>query len=411
MESWRRNLYILMISQFLVMSAMSMIMPFLPLYLKEMGVHDPAETQRWAGLIFGINFLTAFIFAPIWGSLGDRYGRKIMILRSGFGMALVIFLTGLATSPLQLFFLRLLNGTISGFIPASISLLATSAPKEKVGYALGMLQSGAVAGSIMGPFIGGVLAEVIGFRNIFFLTAITLTIATFIVLFAVHEEFVPPEKTQQKSQGFFKDTSMIFHIRPLLILFVVGIFMQFAMVGIAPQMSLFVDQLGVPGGYVAFFAGLVTAAAGVATMVSSPLLGKVSDRFGAEKIMFLALIGAALLFIPHYFVQSVWQLLILRFILGLFVGGLTPSLSSMIRRYAPLGKESTAFGYNTSAIFLGNLLGPITYGVISGFIGIRGIFLVTAGLLLGTAIWLKMGLKVNMKPLTKSVRESLKNSA
>ncbi|TCS95013.1 MFS transporter [Hazenella coriacea] len=410
METWRRNLYILMISQFLVMSAMSMIMPFLPLYLKEMGVTDPADTQRWAGLIFGINFLTAFIFAPIWGSLGDRYGRKIMILRSGFGMAIIIFLTGLATSPLQLFFLRLLNGTVSGFIPASISLLATSAPKEKVGYALGMLQSGAVAGSIMGPFIGGVLAEVIGFRNIFFLTAIVLAIATFIVLFAVQEEFVPVKKNQ-KSQGFWKDTSMIFHIRPLLILFVVGIFMQFAMVGIAPQMSLFVDQLGVPGGYVAFFAGLVTAAAGIATMVSSPLLGKVSDRFGAEKVMFLALIGAALLFIPHYFVLSVWQLLILRFILGLFVGGLTPSLSALIRQYAPKGKESTAFGYNTSAIFLGNLLGPITYGVISGFIGIRGIFLVTAGLLFGVAIWLKMGLHVNMKPLAQSVRKSLKNTA
>ncbi|GGA50295.1 MFS transporter [Kroppenstedtia guangzhouensis] len=391
METWKRNLYILMASQFLVMSAMSMVIPFLPLYLKEMGMTDPKQVQWWAGLIFGINFLSAFVMAPIWGSLADKVGRKIMVLRSGFGMSIVIALMGLAVSPLQLLLLRLLNGTVSGFIPASISLIATNTPKERTGYALGMLQSGAVAGNIMGPFIGGALAEVIGFRMIFLLTGITVTLATLVVSFAVKEE-VKPDPSEKRA-GFFADGSQILHEKPLLILFSVGFMLQFAMLASMPQMSLFVDQLGAPGGYIAFFAGAVTAVTGVANLLSSPWLGKLGDRYGSERVLFFAMLGAALFFIPHAIVASVWQLLFFRFLLGLCIGGLLPSLNNLIQKNAPPGKESTAYGYSTSATFLGNMLGPIIGGYLSGFIGIRGLFLLTAAMLLMGALWLKSGLR------------------
>ncbi|GGE19179.1 MFS transporter [Marinithermofilum abyssi] len=391
METWRRNLYILMVSQFLVMGAMSMIIPFLPLYLKEMGVTDPDQTQLWSGLIFGINFLSAFAVAPVWGSLADKIGRKIMVLRSGFGMAVVIGLMGLATSPLQLLILRLVNGTVSGFIPASISLTATNTPKERAGYALGMLQSGAVAGSIMGPFFGGIMAEWIGFRAIFFITSFLIVLATFVVLFAVKED-VQPDKHAERA-GFFKEGSFILHYRPLPVLFMVGFLLQFAMLGPMPQMSLFVSELGAPGGYVAFFAGLVTAVTGMANMLASPWLGRFGDRHGSEKVLFYAMLGAAIFFIPHAMVTSVWQLLVLRFLLGLSVGGLLPSLNALIRVHAPEGKESTAYGYSTSAVFLGNMLGPIICGYLSGWIGIRGLFLTTAILLVTGAWWLRHGLR------------------
>ncbi|PRZ17321.1 DHA1 family multidrug resistance protein-like MFS transporter [Laceyella sediminis] len=390
MEQWKRNLYILMFSQFLVLGAMSMVIPFLPLYLKEMGT-KPSDINFWAGIIFGANFLSAFIVAPIWGRLADRHGRKIMILRSGFGMAIVIFLTGLATSPWQLLILRLLNGTISGFIPASISLVATNTPKEKAGYALGMLSSGAVAGSIMGPFVGGMLAEVIGYSEIFFWTSACLMTASFIVLFAVKEEFVPVK--QEKRVSFWSEGSMILHQRPLVIMFTVAILLQFATLGPGPQMSLFVTELGVPGGYVAFFAGLVISITSFSNMIFAPILGKLGDRYGSEKVLFGCLIAAALFFIPHVFVHSVWQLLICRFLLGLCLGGLMPSVSTLIRKFAPAGKESTVFGYLTSANCIGNMLGPATYGVLSGLIGIRGIFLITSVILLVAALWLKAGLK------------------
>ncbi|SFS66759.1 MFS transporter, DHA1 family, multidrug resistance protein [Marininema halotolerans] len=386
-------MYILMVAQFLVMGAMSMIIPFLPLYLRELGMKDPGQTQLWAGLIFGINFLSAFLVAPIWGSLADKVGRKIMVLRSGFGMSIVILLTGLATSPLQLLLLRLLNGTVSGFIPASISLTATNTPKEKSGYALGLLQSGGVAGSIMGPFIGGVLAEIIGFRSIFFLTSMVVFIATVVVLLFVKEEVKPDPSAPR--QGFFSEGSFVLHQKPLVFLFSVGFLLQFAMLAPMPQMSLFVSELGAPGGYIAFFAGLVTAVTGIANMMASPFLGRFGDRYGPERILFYSMIGAGVVFIPHAFVTGVWQLLGLRFILGLCVGGLLPSLNTLIRRYAPAGKESTAYGYSTSATFLGNMLGPITGGFMTGVIGIRGLFILTAVMLLLGSWWLKIGLNHN----------------
>jgi MFS transporter, DHA1 family, multidrug resistance protein len=390
-ETWRKNLYILMICQFFVLSAMSMIMPFLPLYLKEMGIKNAEEAQLWSGIIFGANFFSAFIFAPIWGGLADKYGRKIMILRSGFGMAITIFLTGLTQTPLQLLCLRLLNGMISGFIPASISLMSTCAPKNRVGWALGMLQSGAVAGTIIGPFFGGLLAEIIGFRMIFFLTSITILVTTIIVLFAVKEEFCP--NPEQKKSNFWRDGSVILQQRPLIVLFVVGFLMNFSLIGANPQLSLYVSSLHPPGGYVAFFAGLVAAITGVSNMISSPILGKMGDRYGSNRVLFFAMIGAAVFFIPHTFVTTVWQLVIVRFSLGLFIGGLSASLSTLIRQYAPKGKESTAFGYSTSALCFGNMMGPITCGFLSSVVGIRGVFILIAFCLLAGAFCLKLGLR------------------
>jgi DHA1 family multidrug resistance protein-like MFS transporter len=395
-----------MVSQFLVMGAMTMIIPFLPLYLmEEMGVTDPAQAQIWSGVIFGINFLSAFVMAPIWGSLADKVGRKIMVLRSGIGMAIVIFLTGLATTPFQLLLLRLLNGTVSGFIPASISLTATNTPKEHAGYALGMLQSGAVAGSILGPFIGGAMAEIMGYRMIFFLTSIIIGLATLVVLLFVKEESKPDPA--QKRKGFFAEGSFILHQKPLLFLFSVGFLLQFAMLAPMPQMPLFVSRLEVPGGYVAFFAGLVTAVTGFANMLASPSLGKLGDRLGSERVLFFAMIGAAIFFVPHAWVQSVWQLLVLRFLLGLCVGGLLPSLHALIRKHAPVGKESTSYGYSTSAVFLGNMLGPITGGFLSGIIGIRGLFLLTGALLLISAWWLRFNLSRTPSSESSSVPQKV----
>lgn len=402
MQHWRRNVYILMALQFLVVGAMTMIMPFLPLYLKELGITDQSEMQIWSGIIFGINFFSAFIVAPIWGNLADRFGRKLMILRSGFGMAIIVFFTGLAATPMQLLLLRLLSGTVSGFIPASISLVATNTPKNQVGYALGLLQSGVVAGTIMGPLIGGVLAELVGFRNIFFITAVVIGIAAVFALYMVREEVKPAKKEQEEK--FWEESSVIFKIKPLVALFMVSMFMQFALMGPVAQMSFFVMELGAPGGYIAFFAGLVFGVTGFGNMIFSPIFGRLGDRLGTKKIFIFSLIGAAIFFIPHTFVVSIWQLLIVRLFLGVCMGGLNPSLHSLTRKYAPEGKESTVFGYNTSAICLGSMLGPITYGFLSNSLGIRGTFFITAVLLLIVALILYFFLRTPHLSENKDMR-------
>jgi MFS transporter, DHA1 family, multidrug resistance protein len=390
MQSWRRNLYILISLQFLVVGAMSMIVPFLPLYLRELGIKDQEKLQLWSGIIYGINFFSAFLVAPIWGNLADRFGRKMMVLRSGFGMMVVIFLTGLVTSPLQLFVLRLLNGTVSGFIPASISLVATNTPKEHVGYALGLLQSGVVAGLIMGPSLGGFLAELIGFRSIFFLTSVIIGIASIIAWLKVKEEFQLEKEAKRFS--FWQESSFILQQRSLLFLFIIGMLLQLAMMGPVAQMSLFISKINVPGGYTVFFSGLVFAMTGLSNIIFTPLIGRLGDRLGAEKVFLITLLVTAIGFIPHSFVQSIWLLLVVRFFLGMSMGGLLPSLSVLIRKHSPPGRESTAFGFHTSAICLGNLIGPMIYGLISNIIGLRGIFLVTSICLFFTALLFKLGL-------------------
>ncbi len=387
-EQWKKNLYILWSASFLLMAAMTSIMPFLPLYIEQdMGIHSEAVVSLWAGLIFGANFFTAFIFSPIWGKFADKYGRKLMVLRSGFGMAIVVTLMGLATNVYQLLFLRLLNGVIAGFNPAAIALVATNTPKEKVGYSLGILQSGAVAGTIIGPLLGGFLADYIGFEKIFFYTGLFILVSAIIVLVFVKEEFVPDESSQNGS--FTKDFKKIVGTQPLLSLFFVVFLIQFAVLNVVPVLPLFIQKLGAPGGRIALFAGLVAAATGFANMIASPRLGKLGDKYGSEKVLFYSIIGAAIFFIPQGFSTNVWQLMIWRFLLGMTLGGLLPSVNALVRHFAPKGMESRTYGYSNSAIFLGNMLGPIVGGSLGAIIGFNGVFLFTSFLLFINSLWIR----------------------
>ncbi len=187
------------------------------------------------------------------------------------------------------------------------------------------------------------MAELIGFRMIFFVTSFFVILATLVVLFAIREEVKPNPKAKGNKNNLLSSASIVLKERPLLLLFSVGFILQFAMVGPMPQMSLFVAQLGAPGGYVAFFAGLVTAITGIANMSASPFLGRLGDRFSYQHVLFFAMLGAALFYIPHAFVTSIWQLLVLRFLLGLCVGGLLPSLNALVRHKAPCGNAEYCF--------------------------------------------------------------------
>ncbi|MBU9713934.1 MFS transporter [Evansella tamaricis] len=375
---WKRNLYILMVCQFFVMAAMTMIIPFLPLYLQELGVTDPQSVSMWAGIIFGINFLSAFLFSPLWGRMADQHGRKLMLLRSGFGMAIVLTLTGFAVGPWSLLFLRFLNGMISGFIPAAIALMSMSTPKNHVGYSLGMLQAGAVAGGICGPLLGGMMADLMGYRMIFYVTGLTILVAAFVVLLFVKENF---EKKEEKVKtNTLKDFKKITSTSPILALFIVFFIVQCALIGVNPLLSLFVQELS-PGQNIAFYAGLAMSVMGFANMSASPFLGRLSDRKGHHIVLLSALCFVSVIMLPQAFVQNYWQLILFRFLLGLGLGGLLPSINSLIRHLAPEGMESRTFGFSNSFMYLGTMIGPIVGGWLASVAGIRSLFIASALLL------------------------------
>lgn len=387
METWRRNLYVLCGCLFVVMLAMSMIMPFLPLYIQQdFGVEDPHEVTAWAGIIFGANFLTAGLVSPIWGNLADKHGRKIMILRSGYFMSITVALTGFAGSLWQLLGLRLLNGLVGGIIPASIALVASSVPKEQTGWAQGMLQSFITAGTIMGPLFGGILADRIGFRMIFVITGCLLLIATLIITFTVKESFVPP--AQQDRSSLREDFRMIFSSKELPTLFFVTVMIQFALFSIVPVLPIYISQLlGSQGSRVALWAGIVQAAMGIANVFASPRLGRFGDRFGSQKVLLFSLLMAAVLFIPQGLVATVWQLVLLRFLLGLSLGGLLPSVNALLRRATPTHMVSRVYGYNNSFVSIGSMLGPMIGGFMAGYVSINGVFFMTSAFLFINAGW------------------------
>ncbi|MBO8164645.1 MAG: MFS transporter [Brevibacillus sp.] len=391
MESWKRNLYVLCFAMFIVMMAMSMIMPFLPLFIQsELGISDPHEVTAWAGIVFGANFLTAGLVSPIWGSLADKYGRKIMILRSGFSMSVIITLTGFVGSIWQLLGLRLLNGTVGGIIPASTALVASSAPREQAGWAQGMLQSSAVAGGIMGPFFGGLLADYIGFRLIFSCTGLLIFLATVLVTVTVKENFTPPPVRQKIS--FREDARLIFSTQPLPALFLVTVMIQFALFSIIPVLPIYVQSLLGTDERVAFYTGLVAAAMGLANVMAAPSLGRLGDRYGSHKVLLICLIAAALIFIPQAMVTTVWQLVVLRFLLGLCLGGLLPAVNALLRRAAPPQMISRVYGYNNAFVCAGSMLGPTMGGLVAGYVSLSGVFLVTSGFLFLNAAWVAYSL-------------------
>ncbi|UFJ41283.1 MFS transporter [Brevibacillus humidisoli] len=391
MESWKRNLYVLCFAMFIVMVAMSMIMPFLPLFIQqELGISDPHQVTAWAGIVFGANFLTAGLVSPIWGSLADKYGRKIMILRSGFCMSVIITLTGFVGSIWQLLGLRLLNGTVGGIIPASTALVASSAPREQAGWAQGMLQSSAVAGGIMGPFFGGLLADHIGFRLIFSCTGLLVFLATLLITVTVKESFTPPPAREQTS--FREDARLIFSTRPLPALFFVTVMIQFALFSIIPVLPIYVQSLLGGDDRVAFYTGLVAAAMGLANVLAAPQLGKLGDRYGSHKVLLVCLIAAALIFIPQAMVTTVWQLIVLRFMLGLCLGGLLPAVNALLRRSTPPERVSRVYGYNNTFVCLGSMLGPSIGGLVAGYISLSGVFLMTSAFLFLNAVWVAYSL-------------------
>ncbi|RKN84880.1 MFS transporter [Paenibacillus ginsengarvi] len=389
MNNWKLNLIVLWFGNFLVMAGMTMIIPFLPLYIQQLGITDPGKVAFWSGIVFAGNFVTSFIFQPIWGKLADRHGRKVMLLRSGFGMALVMVLMGFAGNVWHLFLLRMLNGTISGFVPAAVALMSTTTPREKIGFSMGTLQSGGTAGSILGPFIGGLLAEWVGFRPIFYITGTLLFFASMLAMIVVKEKFDASKAAKLPNVSVVAGLKELGKIPQLTSLFTVTFLIQFSMLSSMPLIPLFVQHLHGEGQMLAFFAGLVGSITGFSNMIASPLLGRLGDRIGQEKVLGLSLIGAAVMFIPQALVQNVWQLFAARFMLGMFMGGLLPSVNALIRKYTPDGMESRSYSFNSSFLALGNMIGPVVGGALSGLITIRGIFLIATVMLIANAVWVR----------------------
>ncbi|WP_024509446.1 MFS transporter [Bradyrhizobium sp. ARR65] len=379
---WKRNLLVCVFGSFTTIVAMTLLLPFLPLYVEQLGVTDHAAIVQWSGIAYGAAFFSAALTAPLWGQLGDRYGRKLMLIRASLGMAIAMSLIGMAHNVWELVGLRLLAGLLGGYASGSMILVAAQTPKARSGWALGVLSSGIMAGNVVGPLIGGALPPLIGIRATFLLAGAVIFITFLGTSFLIHEEKRPPQAKSRKSRGAW---SLIPDKRPIVAMLATGVLLMIANMSIEPIITVYVAQLVDPP-RVTFFAGLAMSAGALGSILSSSQLGKLADRVGHWTIIIACLAVSAALLIPQAFVDSGWQLVVLRLLMGLALGGLLPCIASVIRHNVPEAIAGGILGYSVSAQYCGQVIGPLAGGFVGGHIGMRAVFLGTCVLMAAGAI-------------------------
>ncbi|MFS0776932.1 MFS transporter [Neobacillus sp. 3P2-tot-E-2] len=393
--SWKRVLWILWVANFCTATGIGMILPFLPLYIEDLGVKDVSDIALWTGFIFSAQSFTSIIFQPLWGSLADRFGHRMMLMRAGIMGSLITILMGFAGAPWHLLVLRMTNGIFSGFIPMSISLQSLVTPQEHAGRAMGTLHTGSTAGILIGPLIGGVLAGIFGFRMVFILTGVMSLIATIIV--GVYVKNDKPQKKLEKDHG--TKNKGWGEMLPLVPIFVATAITTIATMSIQPIIPIYATSI-YTGVHVELIAGLVISISGIGTLISSPILGRLGDHFGHRTILIVSLIMCGITFIPQVLTSSIVILLISRFFLGLFIGGMIPSLNSLIKTHAPSHMQARAHGLNSSSRSIGSLIGPLLGSLVSASLGFSYVFFITMGLLFINALFVMLNRSLKQPTVT-----------
>lgn len=362
-KTWKRNLRVIWIAELLAIMGFSSTFPIYAYYIQYLGVEENL-VARWSGLVISASSLSMGIMGPIWGALGDRHGRKVMIIRAMFGGAVIIGLMGFVQSVEQFFILRFIQGALTGTVTAATALVASVTPKERLGETLGRLQLAIFLGQAFGPTTGGFVADTLGYRATFWLTAGYLVISGTLVLTLVKESFTPSEEALQGTiwQRMREDVAVIF--AGSLLGLVLGL--RFALrVGLrmsSPTVPLIVQELLPAGTLIGSASGLLTTISGISSAIAAPLIGRVADRRGGRDLLMAGAFVAAAAMIIQGTAGNYWLLLLGQAMVGIGIGGTLSIISAYIGKMAPEGRVGTAFGLDAMAVSLSGAIGPALGG-------------------------------------------------
>ncbi|MBM3546866.1 MAG: multidrug efflux MFS transporter [Alphaproteobacteria bacterium] len=383
---WQRTLMAMVAVQLVMSLSFTFVSPILPLFLPEVGVANDRQLYLWTGALAAITSLMAALVSPMWGRMADRHGRKLMVLRSCFAIAICTALMGLAQNVWHLLGARTLMGAFAGFSAASVILISTQVPRSKLGYALGLMSSGQLIGSLLGPVFGGALADLTqSYRLPFFASGALSVAATLLCWWTVPEAFTKPENKPKTSvSAAFRQLA---GVPGMMVLVTVLFLSQFAIQAVQPIVALYVQNIVGDQPNLATLGGVALSVTGLAGVVAVPLLTRTGDRFGEKTALMIAIAGAALATAPQAFAGSYWGFVVERFSLGLFVGSIVPITNALIAKVTPASERGMTFGVTSSAYFLGNSLGPASGGVIAAYAGLPWVFVVTTVMLLAGFAW------------------------
>ena len=379
---WLTTLIVVALAQGLGAGGISLVYPFLPLYIQTLNDAQFISPELLAGLVIGAPPLVASISTPFWGRLADQYGRKKMALRALIGASIILALMGLAQTALALVLLRALQGLTSGIIAANMALVAGETPRERIGLALGSLQVGLFGGVAIGPMIGGVLAERFGFQVPFFFTSVMLMLAGGLLAVGVRETYRPPANARANLNPLtmMRAWRDIWQTRGVKTVYSLRFLNGFAQRSVMPIAPLFVLAL-IPGALAtgaSSYAGLVLTVSAITTTAGSLVLGWLSDRWGHRNILLGAALAAVIVYLPQAFVSNIGQLLLLQGLAGFFAGGVLAAPAAMLAKFTDLGKEGSVYGLDASISSFANGMAPITASLIAAFFGLRAVFIVVA---------------------------------
>jgi DHA1 family multidrug resistance protein-like MFS transporter len=364
---WKKTVYASFVAQVLSILGFACALPFLPLYIKEdLGITDPGEVERWAGLVLGAAGLTLGFFGPIWGMVADRFGRKPMVLRSMFGGAAILMLMSFTQTVQQLLVCRLLQGVVTGTVTASTALVASAAPRERAGFAMGMMQSAVAVGISVGPLIGGVVSDLVSHRAAFRVAAVMLLMGGVLVKVAVREQFTRPESSAREHQGSFGEVlAAVGFLAAVFALFAT----RFANSVPNPIFPLFVETLRGTAERLNTVTGALLATYGVAAAVASAFFGRYGDAWGHKRMLIAGCAFTALAAVLHALAQNVAHLFVFRVLLGLGAGAVMPSAASIIRTVTHDKNIGKAYGVTTTFTSAAWALGPLAGGYLAASIG------------------------------------------
>lgn len=381
-----RNVWIITISMTILAVCYTMIIPFLPIYLLELGVSKD-DVALWSGLVFGITFLIAGIMAPIWGKIADNKGKKRMALRAGFAIAVSYFLIGLVTDQYQLLLGRAFVGFANGFYPAAMTMVSLSVDEKRVGRALGIFQMGLILGNVIGPFLGGAVESVVGMRPVFYVSGIAVFIATLAVLFFVKEPRIASKKvedtTATKQKTSLREDFKAVSEKPVLVrLLWIFFFMQCAIMMLQPILALYVgDMQGTMEG-AAIISGSILSIGGLAGALTTNLWVRIGERRGYFRTISYCMIGSGIVLLLQSLPVGIWWFGVLQVLIGSCIVGINPSLSAAVTLNTEPGFRGRMFGMTTTAQQFGSMVGPVFASLVSTYIGISYVFSITGALLL-----------------------------
>lgn len=372
---YRKNLYVLCATTFLAAASWTQVIPFLPLFLGELGVTDNIAT--WSGFVYAMNFLSGIVMMPLWGRLADRVGRKAMVLRAGFCLSAIYFATAMATQPWHVAVTRFLNGALTGFIPMSTALVATNTPRELSARYVAVVQTASAAGTIIGPVIGGTLASMFGIRGAMYVSGTLVFLSTLLVLGLVKEPTKPQQSTVQTS--LIGDFRMALQTPILWVCMFLAMIASIANVGVQPILALHIESL--MQATIPWLTGLVFTLPGLAFVLTATRWVRLYERHGFQKAANWAFWGAGITSVISGLTGNTALFAFMFFASSVFLAALRPISAAMVATEVEASFHGRAFGIQSAAMTFGGLIGPLGAGAVAGALGNHAVF-VALGLLL-----------------------------